>query len=380
MSEADRSPIQYCAAVQSLAEYLLETLQDYEAARGDTFSAFSQISLKLSAKFMESPHLTPEENSTLMERQQFLARRLELGTNDTKLQILSVKAQAEELSTRIDKINCGKNSIAELAALEAEPRVSFEFLTENLAHIVNEAQGRINFFVANKNFVVAIVNALAAWGDDYKSFKTKLREDLKAICGSGGIDAEICNAWYGDWRGKRFAIEQRFQPLAEFALNGNLLASDAALKTLAILQDYKAAIDNFYLNERKNIHQKFAFQAGGELQEKFETEYELYKLAEKFQQDLQAIIFARDKTEERIFLLRWAEPLTNIPIDAIIEFVQERELTAIPAEVLSQFAELRRQNFETYLNDAKAYSDALQKREQEYNALVYRMRKDLNGK
>ena len=380
MSEADRSPIQYCAAVQSLAEYLLETLQDYEAARGDTLSAFSQISLKLSAKFMESPHLTPEENSTLMERQQFLARRLELGTNDTKLQILSVKAQAEELSTRIDKINCGKNSIAELAALEAEPRVSFEFLTENLAHIVNDAQGRINFFVANKNFVVAIVNALAAWGDDYKSFKTKLREDLKAICGSGGIDAEICNAWYGDWRGKRFAIEQRFQPLAEFALNGNLLASDAALKTLAILQDYKAAIDNFYLNERKNIHQKFAFQAGGELQEKFETEYELYKLAEKFQQDLQAIIFARDKTEERIFLLRWAEPLTNIPIDAIIEFVQERELTAIPAEVLSQFAELRRQNFETYLNDAKAYSDALQKREQEYNALVYRMRKDLNGK
>lgn len=376
----DESPIQYCTAVKSLAEYLLETLQDCEAARGDTLSEFSQISLKLGAKFMESPHLTAEENAMLRERQQILARRLELGTTDTKLQILSVKAQAEELSARIDKINRSENSIAELAKLKAEPRVSFEFLTENLAHIVNDAQGRINFFVTNKNFVAAVANALAAWSEDYKSFKTKLREDLQAVCSSGGIDAKICSAWYDDWTKTRFAIEQRFLPLVNFALDGNLLTSDAALKALEILQAYKAAVDNFYLNERKNIHQKFAFTAGGELQEKFETESELYKFTEKFQRDLQAIIFAREKTEERIFLLRWSEPLTNMPLDEIINFVHDRSLDAISAEILNQFSELSRQNFAVYISDAQIYSQALKQRDDDFNALIYKMRMDLQQK
>ncbi len=117
------------------------------------------------------------------------------------------------------------------------------------------------------------------------------------------------SAWHSDWQSKRFLIEQRFLPLVEFAIKGNLLDSlDGVLK---ILQEYKVAVDKFYLQERKNIYQKFAFQAGGELQEKFETESKLFKPTEKFQRSLQEIIFAREKSEERIFLLRWAEPLLN---------------------------------------------------------------------
>ena len=116
------------------------------------------------------------------------------------------------------------------------------------------------------------------------------------------------------------------------------------------------------------------------MQEKFETEQELYKLSEKFQFDLQKIIFSRDKTEERIFLLRRAEPLLNISIDEISEFIRDKELDAISEEVLTQFAELRRQNFATYISDSKAYSEAVQKREKEFNALIFRMRKDLRKK
>ena len=78
-----------------------------------------------------------------------------------------------------------------------------------------------------------------------------------------------------------------------------------------------------------------------------------------------------------MFLLRWSEPLINVPIDEILSFVEERELVAISAEAIEQFAALKRQNFAVYLADSYAYSEALQKREKEYNALVFRMRKDL---
>ena len=371
-----KSPIKYFDAVLNVTDEFLDILNEYETAQAETIAAFLKIALKLKAKYTDNPNLTPEENALLADRQKFLAARLELATDEPKRRILAVKAQAEKFSERLEKINDSENYFAELAALESEPRPSFELLVENLARIVLDTQRRVDFFAENKNFVASVVNSHAHWSDDYKAFKTSLREELAAACRNDAIEDEIFSAWYDDWQVKRFAIEQRFLPLVEFAIKGNLI--DAFDIILGSLHAYRDAVDKFYLHERKNIYQKFAFQAGGDLQEKFETESTLYKSAEKLQRDLQEIIFSRDKTEERVFLLRWAEPLLNLPLDEISNFIRDRELDAISAEVLNQFAELRRQNFEQYLADSKSYGEAVQKRESEFNALIFRMRKDLH--
>ncbi len=259
--------------------------------------------------------------------------------------------------------------------MQAEPRADFAFLIENLARIIQDAQRKVDFFAANKNLIATVINSWATWSDDYKAFKTSLREEFSASCREDGIDEEIFAAWFDDWQTKRFAIEKMFLPLVEFALKGNLV--DATENVLQTLRDYRDAVDKFYLHDRKNIYQKFVFTAGGDLQEKFETESELYKLAEKFQRDLQGIIFSRDKTAERIFLLKWAEPLLNLSIDELSNFIRDRELDAISEEVLTQFAALRQKNFAEYLADSQAFSTAAQQREKEFNALIFRMRKDL---
>lgn len=371
----NQSPIKFSKAVASAAAEMLDYLQAYESKAAETISEAAKISLKLNAKYIESPHLSPEENKLLAERQKFLAQRLALGTEDTKAQILSFKAQAEEMAARIDEINHSKNSLFELAEIENSPRPGFEFFIENLAQIVTFATDKINFFTENKNFVTAIVENFEAWQENYKSFKTNLKAQLENLCTQESIDAEIYNAWYDDWQKLRFNIEGRVFPLAKFALKENL--GEVAISALEKLAQYKGEVDNFYLNDRKSIYQKFAFQAGGDLQEKFEVESSLYKLTEKFQRALQEIIFTCEKTEPRVFLLRWAELLTNIPIDEITAFVADKKLDAISAEVLNQFAELKRQNFTAYLADSQAYGAALQKREQEFNALVFKIRKGL---
>ena len=370
-----KSPIKYFDAVLAVSDEFLDILNEYETAQAETIAAFLKIALKLKAKYTDNPNLTPEENALLADRQKFLATRLELATDEPKRKILAVKAQANHFFTRLEAVNAGDNAISDLAALQAEPRADFELLVENMARIVLDTQRRVDFFAENKNFVASVVNFNARWSDDYKAFKTSLHEELAAACRNDAIEDEIFSAWYDDWQVKRFAIEQRFLPLVEFAIKGNLI--DVFDVILGSLHTYRDAVDKFYLNERKNIYQKFVFQAGGDLQEKFETESELYKLAEKLQRDLQEVIFKRDKTEERIFLLRWAEPLLNLPLDEISNFIRDRELDAIAEEVLNQFAELRRQNFEQYLADSKSYGEATQKREKEFNALIFRMRKDL---
>ncbi len=371
-----KSPIKYFDAVLNVADEFLDILNEYETAQAETIAAFLKIALKLKAKYTDNPNLTPEENSLLAERQKFLAQRLELGTDEPKRKILAVKAQAENFFKRLEAVNAGDNSISDLAALQAEPRADFELLVENMARIILDTQRRVDFFAENKDLVASVVNFNAHWSDNYKAFKTSLREELSAACRNESIDDEIFAAWYDDWQVKRFAIEQRFLPLVEFAIKGNLI--DAFDVISGSLQSYRDSVDKFYLHERKNIYQKFVFTSGGDLQEKFETESELYKLAEKLQRDLQGIIFSCDKAEERIFLLNWSEPLLNLPIDEISNFVRDKNLDAISEEVLTQFTAIKRQNFATYLSDSKTYSEAIQRREQEYNALIFRMRKDLH--
>lgn len=375
LPDLDKSPIKYFDAVLKVTDELLSVLNEYQSANSDTIAEFLKIGLNLNAKYIDNPNLTAEENKLLSERQKFLSERLELNTDEAQAQILSVKAQAEDFFARLNKINREANSIRLLAELQYEPCADFEFLVENLGRIITEAQRKVNFFVGHKDFVSNLVNLNSAWSGSYKAFKTSLREELAAVCHDNNVDDEIFAAWYDDWQTKRFAIEQRFLPPVEFALKGNF--SDAVEGVLEILRKYRDEVDKFYLHERKNIYQKFAFQVGGDLQEKFETESELYKLAEKFQRDLQTIIFSRDNTEERIFLLHWSEPLLNLPIDEISNFIREKELDVISSEFLTQFAELRRKNFAMYLADSKAYSEAVQKREKDYNALIFSMRKGL---
>ncbi len=376
LDEISNSLFRYNAAIKSLSDLLIDRLKIYETSKQEIRQKFSAIAMKLSEKYVWSPKLTEDENKLLESRQKFFSQEFQLSMEDVKNKILGVKAQIEKLEQRIYEINCRESSLVELAALNYENRADFRFVAENFLNMINKAMERINFFDENEYYVSRIAESQVEWSENYKAFKTGLREEFAAICRKESVEDVIFSEWYDDWQKKRFLIEKRFLPLVEFALKGNFLYS--AVEVLRILAEYRDSVANFYLKERKNIYQKFAFENGGELQEKLETESALYKLAEKFQRDLQEIIFSRDKTEERIFLLRWAEPLLNISIDEITNFIHIRELDAISEEVLNQFAELRRKNFAEYLADSKAYSEAVQNREKEFNALIFKMRKDIN--
>ena len=144
-----------------------------------------------------------------------------------------------------------------------------------------------------------------------------------------------------------------------------------------MLKEYKEEIDKFYIEERKGIYQKFAFQVGGDLQEKFETESELFKITSSFQEKLQEVIFSVDKVEDKLFLLEWINNLVDIQIDEIIDFIKDKELSKISEEVLKDFLDLKRKNYEIFILDSKEYGEKLAKREKEYNSLMFKMRKEL---
>ena len=170
-------------------------------------------------------------------------------------------------------------------------------------------------------------------------------------------------------------------PLIKEGLSGNF---DVEKKGVAViedvvelLQEYKERVDQFYKNERSAIYVNYAFTGNGELQEKFATELELYKISSEFQKKLQNIIFSLEKNENKIFLINWANNLIDLPVDEIIDFIELKKLDAIPEQVLNQFMELKKKNFEVYLSAAKAYGEEQERREKEFNSLIFKMRKGL---
>lgn len=378
----DASLIKYYQAVQQWCRELMEKVDYYEEQKASVIKDFNLISLKLSKKYEANPNLTEAENTLLCDRQHFFQKNFSLGMNSVKTKILAVKKQADALEYRIDEIDEGENSLRELAELEQEKRVSFAFLAENTAKIIKNALRKIEYFEANHTFVMNAINIWENWTEGYRVFKTTYKEDMKNDCEDDGIEEEIWSAWYQDWQQLRYAIELKMQPVIERGLRGSM-PTNKEVKTsvpeqlINILDEYKKQIDKFYKEERKGIYQKFAFQAGGDLQEKFETESSLYKFVAMLQSELQDIIFNCKNAEDRVWILNWANSLLDMQIDEVLKFVANNDLQKISHTILDEFAALKQKNYDIYLADAKAYSEEKARREKAYNSLIFKMRKDL---
>lgn len=378
----DASLIKYYQAVQQWCLELMGKVDYYEEQKASVIKDFNLIGLKLSKKYEANSNLTEAENTLLCDRQRFFQKNFSLGMNSVKTKILAVKKQADALEYRIDEIDEGENSLRELAELEQEKRASFAFLAENTAKIIKNALRKIEYFEANHTFVMNAINIWENWTEGYRVFKTTYKEDMKHDCEDDGIEEEIWSAWYQDWQQLRYAIELKMQPVIERGLRGFML-TNKEVKTsvpeqlIHILDEYKKQIDKFYKEERKGIYQKFAFQVGGDLQEKFETESSLYKFVAMLQSELQDIIFNCKNAEDRVWILNWANSLLDIQIDEVLKFVANNDLQKISHTILDEFAALKQKNYDIYLADAKAYSEEKARREKAYNSLIFKMRKDL---
>ena len=379
----DKSVIKYYKAIQSWTNDLMNKLDLYEKEKEDTIQNFNLISLKLSKEYENDKNLTEEENSIFKNRQKYFKSKLLLGLNSTKDKILAVRNAADNIKNRLDDINSGTDPLRELGILENETRASFELVAENTANIITEALEKINFFENNSSYINKAVEILEKWTDDYKIFKTAYKEKLKVISEEDDIEEEIWGEWYKEWENKRILIENKIQPVIDKGFDHSKMGDNneivsSIISMVDVLEKYKNSIDSFYLEERKAIHQKYAFVPGGELREKFEMEKMVYDYASEFCDDIQKIVFGCEVTENKIFILKWSNDIMDLHIDDVLAFVADKDLQKISKKVLAEFAAIKKKNYDVYLSDAKSYSEAKAQRDKEYNSLMYKMRKELS--
>lgn len=375
----DASVIQYYKALQRWTGELLEKLDEYEAEKEETIQDFNVLSLTLSQKYEADPNLTEAENDLMEKRQRFFRQQFSLDMNRVKDKILSIKDQADDLEARLDAVDEKEDSLTGLAELEREARPSFSFIAENTAKVIKEALLKIEYFESHKEQVQQAIAIWKSWTEDYRVFKSTHRQELQHLCQEDDIEEAIWETWYADWQRLRLHIEEKVQPLVAWTLKGSAQDARAEMADalLGQLASYKEAVDNFFLKERKGIYQKYAFVPSGELQEKFDAENELYKRTQEFQNQVSNLIFSCQNSEDRMLIFKWAFPLWNLSIDEVLRFVADKNLSAISADILRDFAALKSKRYAAFLNDAKAYSQAQKERDNQYNNLIFKMRKNL---
>ena len=380
----NNSVIKYYEALKQWCDELIEKFDEYEKQKEKAINEFNTISLSLNEK-INSSKLSDDESRMLERRQKAFKKLLSIDMNSVRKKINTIREQAEDIEYRIDDINNGTSPIYELAALENEPRASFSLLTENTAHIVRDALKKIEFFEANQQYVSFAISVWKHWTDNYKLFKTKLCDELTDLSTQDDIEPEIYNEWIKEWKEIRIRIELLLQPLIEKGMKSRFELEKDAKKNIIqelveALDKYKAAIDKFFLDERKGIYQEYYDIPGGELSEKFKVESSIYKITAELQSDLQEAIFHCARIDDRLFILNWAEGLLDNQIDAILAFVSESGLKDISKCVVEEFAALKMKNYEQFISDAKAYSKEKADREKQYNSLIFKMKKSLSKK
>lgn len=372
------SVIQYYQAVQRWITELLQQLDGFEAEKEPILQQAKTIRRQLEAEYEEQPALTDEENALMAARQKFFRERFALETSSIRNKLMLVKTQADKLEARLDTIDDSENSLQEMAALEQEQRASFAFVTENTAKIVRSGLVRIEYFEANFALIKNAIDIWSKWSESYRLFKTMYKNEFEKVSEADGIEERECRIWYGEWQQLRFEMEKMIQPMIERGYIPTIENTpiSVAEQCIAALEDYKMKIDTFYMEERRGLYQKYIFVNSGDLQDKFETEGSLYRLTITFQNVLKKILFNCSRMDDRVFIANWAGALLNSRIDAILQFVEQKELE-VTGSVLEEFAELKQKDYETILANEKAYSDEQVRLEKQYNATVFKMRKEL---
>ncbi len=213
LAAVDRSPIRYYAAVQSVADILINALDRFKSEHAEKIDALFHASEPFAVGYVNNPNFNAVENMTFAAHHRLFTRNLSFGADKVKRNLHSLQAEAQAVFDRLDDANSTKI----LAEIESEPRAGFAFLVENSVRMLNDACRRVAMFDRRRELIELLIEQSLKGLHNYETFKTKTREEFRARCKELGIDDEIAAEQYDDWNQKRFEIEQRQLKLIEKA-------------------------------------------------------------------------------------------------------------------------------------------------------------------
>ncbi len=368
----EESKVVYCQNLISLFNEYLEELDEYKENEAELLLLASTIASKINNSVTET------DSDVLQKRTNLLKLMLDFSGINLYSQIIALKKESEDLNNELIQAD----TMAKLYAFEQKQLPSFSLIAEKTEKIVNDQLERMEWLRDNSEICNNLVKLHLNWRDNYREFLNVTVNYFYDKCKKNSVDKTEYEHWFSQWEKERALIEQHIEPLIKAGLDG-IITLDSVLEVADKMKtNLVDKINQFYFEDMIPLHQKYSFDGlAGKLHEKLEKETELQNILSGFLASIEKVIFSLETSEGRLFLLRWAQDWYDSQIIEIIEFTKNTEFCDIIAvETLQKFRELNNKNLESAIKDGKTYIEAAQKRNEEFNALLFKMRKEAETK
>ena len=370
---------QYSQAAQQWLGSLKTRLDAWAQQHAAWLADAHAITQSLSAKLPPADEAT---QNLLQARRHALRDALAFSLDPVQAALTQFLAQAQAMQRDLESINDKPNSLALLADLEHAPRPSFALLAEHTAQLCGNAVARFEWLGEHQEFVHAVIADEEKSSKDYIAFTELTRREFMADVESKSIDEPIAEKCFAEWAAERRALLEQWLPLVQAGLNGTLPA-DTVLAVLKHLHQYQDDVDMFYRMNRVSIYIEYADdEANGARLEALKVAIKREEICHALSQNLRETLFALPSSSQRVWLAQFAENWQTGILNGIEAFLHSENLAGrseVANLIAEEMHEIRRQSLAACLQDAQAYSAALEEREKSFNALMFKMRKAVKG-
>ncbi|MEO4052761.1 hypothetical protein [Solibacillus sp. CAU 1738] len=278
--------------------------------------------------------------------------------SDSKQNVVALHQQLKNAKTYTD-----------LIILEKQQKVSYSLLVEFSEKLIHTYFEQITYLGANTE----VIQQLTDWyKNSIQAIQQQPLDEIKSAWQAEAIDAEEYEQWLTEMDAILLSKYELFIPI----LN-DLLANNISFATFeqfnTNIQSYIYDIYQLFKKQRVEAHQKFAFQLGGDLQEKLEVQTLLYKLVSPLITSIHDYMKGCS-TEEQQSIAAYLQLIIEVPINQLDNLVADFTFVQ---DILEDFHLLKQSQLANFTADTEHFIEQQQQRDARYNALMYKMRKQL---
>lgn len=355
------TPISEIAKHQNAIDYLdflLWKIRHYTTNHTTELTHANQLYFQL----LETKLLTPALEPFLA----YLTPQFDFALQNVETKLMRFKK--ESLNYLESMGNC--SSLWELSS--STPSLDFHLFGEMVTHLYNQQITKIERFDAEIDFLTEVHQYAMTLFTDANDAKTKHRETLRISCAAEYVDEQF-DTIMQEWEKEVLALETRYLPLVQEYFKGTLTQNEL-LVMLKAFKAYRDDITAFFLNERILLIQKYHDNPKSLFLQQLVRGQTLFKSTAIIIEPVTALLSTNTHYLTKKVLHTQIQALFGTRFTILGELFTDNSFSE---PLIHTFHLLQESNFDRLIEDVEAYGKALKKRNDEIEALLFKMKKDL---
>ncbi len=339
-------------------DFLLWKIRHYTTTHTTTITDANRLYFQL----LETKYVTPSLEPLLA----YLIPQFDFALQNVETKLMRFKKESLSYLETMEK----STSIWGLSS--QMPSLDFHLFGEMVTHLYNQQIKKMGRFDTEIAFLTDLHHCATTLFNDAHELKTKHRESLRLTCSAEYVEEQL-ETLVQEWEKEMLALEARYLPLIQEYFNGTLTQSEL-LELLKAFKAYRDRLTTFFLTERIPIIQKYYDNPKSHFLQQLVRDQALFKSTTIIVEPVTTLLSTNTHYLTKKVLHTQIQSLFGTRFTILGELFTDNSFSE---PLIHTFHLLQESNFDRLIEDVEAYGKALKKRNEEIDALLFKMTKDL---